>query len=441
MQMMIKKYVWVVAFAFLTSPLFAQDTLPLPLSKAIEMSVKNNKQLRADRAKIDQAEAQLRQAKDARLPDMKVSGSYLQLNHPNINLKTKGSTPSEETPKPSSAVYGMATATLPVYSASKIKYGIEAAHFLEEAAKLDAEKDKSSVITNTVNAYTNLYKARAEVNVVSDNLYQSQQRDKDFMNLEKNGLLARNDLLKAQLQTSNIELALVNAQKNAKLCNIGLNLMLGLPENTIIQVDTSVLDAKPVIQTIEAYEQLALTNRKDVRATSLRHDAAHSKVKQARSDYFPSIGITGGYVAADIPGLLTVTNAVNIGVGVQYNLGSLWKNKSRVQEAKAVEREIGANQELLEQNIRMEVAEAYENYLSALKKLDVQKKALENAKENNRITRNKYDNNLVNTTELLDAGNALLEAEINLSTARADIFSAYHKLLESAGLISMQTVK
>ena len=46
MQMMIKKYVWVVAFAFLTSPLFAQDTLPLPLSKAIEMSVKNNKQLR-----------------------------------------------------------------------------------------------------------------------------------------------------------------------------------------------------------------------------------------------------------------------------------------------------------------------------------------------------------------------------------------------------------
>jgi outer membrane protein TolC len=89
----------------------------------------------------------------------------------------------------------------------------------------------------------------------------------------------------------------------------------------------------------------------------------------------------------------------------------------------------------------MEVAEAYENYLSALKKLDVQKKALENAKENNRITKNKYDNNLVNTTELLDAGNALLEAEINLSTARADIFSAYHKLLESAGLISMQTVK
>ena len=74
---------------------------------------------------------------------------------------------------------------------------------------------------------------------------------------------------------------------------------------------------------------------------------------------------------------------------------------SRVDEAKAVEREIGANQELLEQNIRMEVAEAYENYLSALKKLDVQKRALENAKENNRITKNKYDNNLVNTTELL----------------------------------------
>src|SRR5690606_37137267 len=111
-----------------------------------------------------QAAAQLRQAKDARLPDVDMSGSYLQLNHPNVNLKTKGGSPAEETPKPSSVVYGMATATVPLYAASNIRYGIEAAHFLEEAAKLDAEKDKSSVIVNSINAYTNLYKARAELN-------------------------------------------------------------------------------------------------------------------------------------------------------------------------------------------------------------------------------------------------------------------------------------
>jgi outer membrane protein TolC len=89
----------------------------------------------------------------------------------------------------------------------------------------------------------------------------------------------------------------------------------------------------------------------------------------------------------------------------------------------------------------MEVAESYENYFSALKKMDVQEKALENAKENNRITKNKYDNNLVNTTELLDATNALLEAQINVATAKADIVSSYYTLLDKAGTIASQTVK
>jgi outer membrane protein TolC len=442
MQMMNNKFIWTIAVSLLASPLFAQDTLQLDLNKAIQLSVSNNKQLKADRAKIDQAAAQLKQAKEARLPDVKVSGSYLQLNHPNITLKTKdGSGAGTETPNPSSAVYGMATATLPIYSASKIKYGVEAAHFLEEAARLDAEKDKGSVILNTINAYTNLYKAYTAVKVVEDNLHQSQQRDKDFSNLEKNGLLARNDLLKAQLQTSNVELALVNAKNNLKLCTIGLNLMLGLPQSSVLTIDTSSLQIRPQVESLERYEQLAVDNRKDIKATGMRQDAAHSKTKQTRSDYFPAVGLTGGYIAADIPGLLTVTNALNVGVGIQYNLGNLWKNKSRMEEAKAVEREVGANCELLEQNIRMEVAESYENYFCALKKMDVQQKALENAKENNRITKNKYDNNLVNTTELLDAENALLEAQINVATAKADIVSAYYTLLDKAGTINTQTVK
>jgi hypothetical protein len=47
--------------------------------------------------------------------------------------------------------------------------------------------------------------------------------------------------------------------------------------------------------------------------------------KAAKSENLPTIAITGGYFAADVPGLLTVTNAINVGVGVQYNLDNLWK--------------------------------------------------------------------------------------------------------------------
>jgi outer membrane protein len=433
-----KKYFIFTSLVLLAPALFAQDSLHLKLDNAIALSLKNSKQLRISQSHIDQASALLQQAKDARLPDVKVNGSWLQLNHPNVNLNTKSATNTgsgTEVARPSSAVFGMATASLPVYAGSRIKYGIEAAHFLEEAMKLDAEHDKGKIMLNTINAYTNLYKALTAVKLVNDNLVQSQQRDKDFSNLEKNGLLARNDLLKAQLQTSNIELELVNAENNLRLSMVSLNLIMGLPERTILSVDTSSIQSATDIKSIENYEQLALSNRKDIRATAMRHEAATVQVKEARSEYYPSIGLTGGYIAADIPKLLTVTNALNIGVGVQYNLGSLWKTKSKIQQAKAVENELAANQEILEDNIRMDINQAYEDYFSAKKRNEVQANAVENAKENYRITKNKYDNNLVTTTELLDASTALLEARINLENAKADIFSAFNTLQQRSGLL------
>lgn len=422
--------------------LFAQDSVALKLEKAVDLGLQNSKQLKISQARVDQAIAQFKQAKEARLPDVKISSSALLLNHPQIDMKTGGSGNGQsEMAAPSSAVYGMATATLPLYAGSKIKNGIDAAKYLQEAVKFDAENDREKIILNIINAYTTLYKAQASVKLVQENLKQSQQRDKDLANLEKNGLLARNDLLKAQLQTSNIELALVNAENDLKLANVALNLITGLPEKTKLQIDTAGMNLKDELKGIDVYEQQALVNRKDVKALWLRHDAASAKVKQAKGEYFPNIGLTGGYIAADIPKVLTITNAVNAGVGVQYNLGSLWKTKSRVEEAKAASREISAMQEMMADDIRLEIHEAYEAYFSAKKKIDVQRAAVENAKENYRITKNKYDNNLVNTTELLDADTALLEAEINLATAKADIFSAYHALLQRSGMLSFKYTK
>lgn len=431
-----KKYAMLALSVLFAPLLFAQDSMLLKLDKAVELSLQNSKQLRISQAKIEQAIAQFKQAKEARLPDVKISGSGLLLNHPQIDLKTGGQGGRQsEMAKPSTAMYGMATVNLPIYSGFRIKNGIDAARYLQEAVKFDAENDKEKIILNTINAYTNLYKAQEAVKLVKQNLEQSQQRDKDFSNMEKNGLLARNDLLKAQLQTSNIELALLNAENNLKLSMVALNLIMGLPERTLLNTDTASIELKQDIESIESYEQQALVNRKDVKALWLRHDAANAKVKQAKGDYFPTIGLTGGYIAADIPKVLTITNAVNAGVGIQYNLGSLWKTKSKIEEAKAAEKEISATQELIADNIKLEINEAYEDYFSAKKKIDVQLKAVENAKENSRITKNKYDNNLVNTTDLLDANTALLEAEINLSTAKADIFSAYQTLLQRSGIL------
>ncbi|MEO6547081.1 MAG: TolC family protein, partial [Ferruginibacter sp.] len=415
----------------------AQQTRKITLKEAIELSVANSHLLKNNKAKIDEATAAVKEANERRLPDASVSGSYLYLPvKPNINMKSDSAGKGGSGANVSQAMYGIANISLPIYTGGKIKYGIESAKYLEQAVKLDAEENTEAVILNTINAYSNLYKSGATVTLVKENLEQANQRIKDFSNLEKNGLLARNDLLKVALQSSNIELALLDAESNWKLASVNMALMLGLPEQMLLVPDSASLQPTMPVKTLEDYEQLALMQRENVTALEYRRKAAAVGVKSAKADNMPSIALTGGYVAADIPGLLTITNAVNVGVGVKYNISSLWKTKSGVAQAEARVQQLTANQQMLNDDIRLQVNQAYQAYLLSQKKLQVYQKAIEQATENYRITKNKYDNALATTTDLLDADVAQLQTRLNLSNAVADATVAYNKLLQTAGILN-----
>ncbi|HVX50802.1 MAG TPA: TolC family protein [Chitinophagaceae bacterium] len=427
-------------------PVHAQEQKKLTLADAVQLSLANSKQLKNSSARIAEATAVLQQANDRKLPDFNINASYLRLTTPTISLKSKGSGSSDSSSgggfgNVNQAMYAMATISYPIYSGSRIKYGIESARYLQQASLLDSAHDRGEVIINTIGAYINLYKAGEAVQLVKENLAQSRQRDTDFANLEKNGILARNDLLKAQLQTSNIELSLLDAENNWKLANVNMNLLLGLPESTILELDSASLAYAPELKTVDEYEQIALQNRKDMLALSNRAKAAASNIKSVKGEYYPSIGLTGGYAAINIPGLAAVTNAIDVGVGVKYSLSSLWKTKAKLKEAQAKEDELVSNEELLVDNMHFQVNQAYENYLLSIKKIDVYTKAIEQANENYKITKNKYDNQLATTTDLLEADVAQLQAKLNYAFAKADAVVAYNKLIQTAGILTEPTNK
>ena len=434
----LKHLLFFVGFS-ISATVFGQQRT-ITLNEAIDLSLKNSKQLKIGSARIMGANAVLTEAEDNRLPGFNVSGSYLRLMNPNISLKTKAfsrgsSSDSSRQPSPTQAIYGIASLTYPLYAGGRIKYGIESAKLLQKAANLDVENDKQGVILNTIDAFINLYKSEKVITLFRRSLEESRKRDTDFLRLENNGIMARNDRLKASLQTSNIELSLLDAENNNHIANVNLDLMLGLSENTILLPDS--LSLQPVTQnrTLDEYEKLAL-HRKDLEAISFRQKASASQVKIARGLNYPGIALTGGYIAASIPGLLTITNAVNAGLGIQYNLAGLWKTNTSIQKARARENELLADAEQLSDAIRLQVNKDYENYLLSTKKIDVYNNALVQAKENYRITRNKYNNSLVTTTDLLEADVAQLQAELNLAIAQADKISLYNKLLATAGSLN-----
>jgi len=423
-----------IAIIFLALGCLKAQPKPIALNEAIDLSLKNSKQLKNSQARIEEATGALREAVERKLPDAKLTGSYVWLSSANIDLKTKSSNGNQNgTPKISQAMYGIVNASLPIYTGGRIRYGIESSRYLAEATKLDADSEKEQVIQNTIESYVNLYKAKSSVSLVKENLAEAQQRVKDFTNMEKNGLLARNDLLKAELQSSNVELTLLDAENNWQLANVNMNLLLGLPEKTELVPDSSVVNQSLTSTTLDEYVRAAYSKRKDLASLDLRKKAMETAVQSAKAEYYPNLALTGGYIAADIPKFLAITNAVDVGAGVSYNIGSLWKTKAKVQQAEARAKQIQISESLLNDNIRLQVSQAYLNWLSSQKKIEVYAKAVELATENYRVITNKYNNSLATATDLLDADVAQLQARMNLVFAQADAVVAYHKLLQTAG--------
>lgn len=358
---------------------------------------------------------------------------YLPLE-PNVDLKIPGM--SGGGPKVSNVLYGSANLSVPIYSGGRIRYGIQSAEYLVEASKLNSENDKNAIAYNISQAYNNLFKASEVVKLLKENLASSQKRDQSFIKLENNGVIAKNDRLKAQLQTSNIELQLMEAENNFSIANINMDLLLGLPDNTEIEVDSNYIGADDLAKPDDYYLNLARENRKDIQALDYQRKAAALGTKAAKAENLPSLAFTGGYVAADIPKLLTITNAVNVGVGISYNLSNIWKKNSSLMQSKAREQELAASNDLLNDNVTLEVKRDYQNDLYAHKKIDVYQRALEQAEENYRITLNKYNNGLETITNLLDADTAKITANVNVVTSKADAALAHKKLLQTAGVIN-----
>ena len=426
----------------------AQEKKTLTLDEAIDLGLYNSKQLKINQAKIEEATAAAKEAVEKRLPDAKASASYLRVNAVNVDLKTKnnsgsggGTTPPVEQPKVSQALYGLVNVSLPIYTGGKIRYGIESSKFLEKAAMLDAESDKEEVIQNTIEAFANLFKAKTAVRLVQENLNEAQLRTKELAGMEKNGLLARNDLLKAQLRESNMEFNLSDAENSWQLANVNMNLMLGLPTATELVLDTANLGKKDDGRVLDDFLNAARANRKDLEAIDLRKKAAESGVKSAKGDLYPSLALTGGYIGLDIPDFLSIPAAMNVGVGVSYNIGSLWKNKAKVQQAEARVKQFTFTEALMDENMQLEVNRSYLGLMTNRKKIETSAKAVEQAEENYRIVKNKIDNSLATTTDLLDADIAQLQARMSYTLSRADAFVAYHKLLQTAGLLSAELKK
>lgn len=413
----------------------AQEKKSLTLDEAINMAWKNSNEVSLANAKVATKKYELQSTKNSQYPDLKVSGQYQRLTKASIDLKINKSATSTPPPVVDQLILGQINASVPVFAGFKIQNSIKAYENLYQAETATASQTKEEIAMKVVNHYADLYKAQRTVELLKENQKRAQQRATDFSDLEKNGIIPRNDLLKSQLQVSKIQLSIDEATKNLNIVNFYLVTLLKLPADTKLEIKESDF-VNFQMDNVPTSDEPALQNRKDLEAVRFQEKASQANIKIAKSAYYPSIAIIGGYTALDLKNVVTVQNAMNIGVGVSYDLSSILKNGTTVKIAESKAIEVQNSEAILTDYIKLEVQNAIEDYDLALKQNIVYAQAVEQSSENYRIIKDKYDNGLSDTNDLLEADVEQLGSKINKALAKANIIQKYYELLSVTGQLS-----
>lgn len=424
-----------LSLLFLTvSKIDAQEKRKMSLKEAISLVITNSNEVALANTRVKTSQLEMETVKNNKYPSATISGQYLRLTSANVksNLGSGNSDPNaapSTSPEVSQLILGQANVSMPIFSGFKIKNSIQASENLYKSETFKASHTKEQLALEVVELFAGLYQAQETVKLFEENLKSAHQRATDFSAMVDNGLLARNDLLKSQLQESNIQLSLDNALKNVTIINYQLVTLLKLPENTSIDIDIET------VKSDMAQTQLLTLNaqRNDLKALNFLEKASESNIKIAKSGYYPSISLVGGYIAFDLKDVLSVNNAMNFGVGLSYDLASIFKNGKNVKLAQSKTEQSKHAIAILSNKIKEETHEAQENYNLSLKQNKVYTLAVEQSEENYRIVKDKYDNSLSTTNDLLEADVLQLQSKINLALSQADIALKYYQLQFASG--------
>tara|TARA_R110000796_G_scaffold41772_2_gene103357 strand:+ start:17987 stop:19315 length:1329 start_codon:yes stop_codon:yes gene_type:complete len=417
----------------------AQENRDLTLQQAVEIVLNQGNNSKIADNKVIIAKGELNSVKNNLYPDFKISGQYQYLTGANVDLKINTSNNEEgdsssEAPDVNRLLLGQANLSMPILSGFKLKNLVKASENNYKAATFYAKNDKEQITIQIIKDFTDLYKSRQAVQLIEENLISAKQRVKDFTAMEENGLLAKNDLLKATIQESTISISLEEAKKNAYILNYQLVTNLNLPDNTIINISATDFDV------IKNSNNSEFSNdsiqRNDLQALHFQELAAENQIKVVKSAYYPSISLVGGYTSLDLNNALTVTNAMNFGVGISYNIADIFKTKSDVKVAKSKVKELQYTLDMTTDNVKVQIENAQQEYELSVRKFEVYTKSEEQAIENYRIVNDKYTNGLVDTNDLLEADIEQLQSKINVTYSKVDITQKYYELLAAKGQLT-----
>ena len=426
-----KRLIVLLCLAALCSQCLYAQTRQMGIDEMFRLADEQSKSVQTYRTGADAADEALRAAKAQRLPDISVSLSASYLGDGRIWDRDFGNGMKVDMPH-----FGnnfTLEAQQVVFSGGAISSGIRQAELTKTLAQLDMQKNVQEIRFMLVGNYLDLYKLDNQMKVLEKNIGLTEQVIANMKARREQGTVLKNDITRYELQREQLKLQLSRVADMRKIANHQLATTLHLPEGTVISPDTTLLEQQITALTENDWQQAAKANNIDLKQAQASISMNEQKVRQERAELLPHIAIVAeehldGPVTIEVPALDNNFNYWYIGIGIKYNLSSLFKNNRRMKQARLNVRRAREQHELAQEQVNNAVQAGYVNFLTAFTDLRTQENSVKLADENYAVTSHRYKNEMALLTDMLDASNTKLGADLDLVNARINVVYNFYKM-------------
>lgn len=408
----------------------------LTLDEMFHLATENSKQLKLSQKGIEAAKTATDVTRNLRLPSIDASLSFSYLGDGTI--MDREFTNITRAPMPHFGNNFALEASQVVFAGGAISNSIAKAELEEQVAQLSYDKDQMDIRFLLTGYYLDLYKLINQREVYIKNIEQTNLLIKQIKAKRNEGMALNNDITRHELTLQNYNLALIEIDNNCDILNHHLITTLGLGYNTVVRPDTTILSMYLENGTPSDLMNIAENNLPELKSATVNIEIAEKGIKLAKADYLPSVAIVAanhfdGPITIEVPPINKNFNYWYVGIGLKYNLSSLFKTKKNVRLAKSQQMIAMNTKDVVTERTEMAIHTDAIRYKESFEKLNTFEKSLQLANENYRIINNRYMNDLVLITEMLDASNTKLNAELQVVNAKINIIYNYYKLQRTVG--------
>lgn len=410
----------------------------ISLEEIFEIAESNSAQLRPSITAQEEAVRDVDVARATRLPDINAS---LSVSYIADGFTTKRNFSDYQRATIPHLGTGLSVSvTQPLYTGGAITNSIELAELKLTASRFATELERDNLRFALTGFYLDIYKYSNLRSVVQANLAAADKVLADMHARHEQGTVLRNDITRYELLISNLRLQLTRIDNTLSILNNNLVTMAGIPDGTTIVPDSMILSRSLPQRAESEWLSDADAFSPALKLARSGVDISRKAEELVKADRRPKIGLQAGWnidgpILVEVPPINRNLSYWFVGLGVSYNIGSLYKsNKSLAKSRVAVRRSV-ESLEATRENVSMAVRADYIRYLEAYEELKTREKSLELAERNYNVTATRYSADMALITDMLDAANARLDAGQQLVNSRINIIYYYYKLLFTTGKI------